>query len=301
MLLCLRGFHPGDFRNIYAHTQRAQPPGGILKLQLRRLKVAYRGPRSVRDVLKEDVRLIHRQGFLVILRKVRRRHRIKDVEIRETHDLLRRCFVRILGKRLVAGKIYSGLRVLGKAHRGHVGEKGRYRSHQVREFGGRLDFLRETPFFLFHAFPLVGNVGDEDIEDPAVSLGFGEVAVIVHPANFAVLADDTVFQIVHVAPADLLFKRTGNGVIIIGMYDPPEGIACQTPEVLQILTAENLKHRMVGVYQLLRLFRFIDEKASRHVPPDLLDHVHRVLVPFEILSKHSTAPFVFTLCSVSSS
>ena len=55
----------------------------------------------------------------------------------------------------------------------------------------------------FHAFPLLGDIGNEHIVNTAISLRIGIVSVIIHPAHTAVFPHNPVFHIVPAVIAGL--------------------------------------------------------------------------------------------------
>ena len=120
-----------------------------------------------------------------------------------------------------------------------------------------------------HAFPLFRDVGNEHIVNAAVGFRLRKMAVVVHPAYRAVLADDAVFHIVKilVAPGDLVHDGVRDGLVIVRMQHAFEGVTGELLELFQIFTAENLKDGPVDIEQFFRLLRLIYEEAAGHVAP----------------------------------
>ena len=125
--VCLSGggvfmLYAHHVRHILADAERTQPPGGVNELELCGLELP-RVPGGVRHILKEDVRLVHGQGHAVVLDKMLRRHRVKDLSVRQAHHALGFFLVGVLGEGLVAGKIYACFGILGKAQARDVVQK----------------------------------------------------------------------------------------------------------------------------------------------------------------------------------
>ena len=115
------------------------------------------------------------------------------------------------------------------------------------------------------------------------------MAVIVHPAHRPVPADDAVFRIVHLGlvALDLLLDGLGHGLKVVRVQHALEGVAGQRPELLPVLAAEDVVHRVVGVQQLAGLLLPVDEEATGHVLADLLDGRKVLAVQLKLFSKHS--------------
>ena len=150
--LGFRRFDPGHFRHVHAHTQQAQPSGRLPEGELGGLQVAERLTLCVRHVLKENVGLFHGHGPAVVLHKMIRRRPVKDLVIRKPHHLLGPRFPCVFREGLVAGKVFPGGNLLGKAHGGHIGQQRGNRGHQVRQFGRRLNLLRQPAVFFLRLF-----------------------------------------------------------------------------------------------------------------------------------------------------
>ena len=120
---CFRGLDPGQFRNIHAHAQQAEPSGRFPEGDLGRLQVVENRSRGIRHVLQKYVRLVHGHCLAVVFHKVIRGSLVKDLMICQPDDFLRFCFPGIFREGLVAGKIFAGCDLLGKAHGGHVGQQ----------------------------------------------------------------------------------------------------------------------------------------------------------------------------------
>ena len=111
LLAGLSLFIPGDFRNINTHAQGAEPARGVGKLQFGGLEISDDRACRIRHVLKKDIGLIHLQRLPVVLHKVGCGLGIEDLKIRQADHTVRRIFMGILGKSLVAGQIFAGLRI----------------------------------------------------------------------------------------------------------------------------------------------------------------------------------------------
>ena len=138
------------------------------------------------------------------------------------------------------------------------------------------------------ALMLFRDVGDEDVVDPAVGIGIGIVAVVVHPAHRAVPADDPVLRVVHLGlvALDLLLDGFGHVFEIVGMEHPLEGVACQGPELLRVPATEDAVHRVIGVQQLPRAVVLIDEEAARHVFAELFNDLEGLAVELKFFCEH---------------
>ena len=75
------------------------------------------------------------------------------------------------------------------------------------------------------------------------------MAVVVEPADFTVLADNSVFHVVQVALAlfNLVHNGAGDLLVVVWVEHPPEGIARKFLEFFERLAAENLEHGLVCV------------------------------------------------------
>ncbi len=199
---------------------------------------------------------------------------------------------------LVAGQVLSGEGILGITHGRHIGEQGGTCPHQLRKLGGRLHLCHEPlvfllgfpslPQFFVDALPFFRNVGNEYEIDTAVGLGIGKVAIIVHPADPAIPANNAILHIVHALAAlfDLLADGAGDFPIVIGVHHPLEGIARQLLEVCEIPTAENVEYRLIGVENLLGLLSLIDEESPGHMTADFLHHLESLAAQLIIAVKH---------------
>ena len=166
----------------------------------------------------------------------------------------------------------------------HIGDE----PHGEIGLAQRFDDSLAHGLVCLHALVLFRDVGNEDVIDPAVGVGTGIVAVIVHPAHSPVPADDAVLCIVHLrlVPADLLLDGFRHRLIIIRVQHALEGAAGERPELVFVFAAEDPVYRVVGIQQLPRLFRLVNKKAAGHVPADLLDDVEVLTVELKLFSKH---------------
>ena len=115
------------------------------------------------------------------------------------------------------------------------------------------------------------------------------MAVVVDPADRAVLADDPVFHVVHVSTCSsstCLLNGMRYLLVILRMNHAAEGKAGQSLEVLQAVAAEDIADGLVGVQQLLVLVRLVDEEAAGHVLAELLDHRKALIVKDKLLAEH---------------
>ena len=151
--------------------------------------------------------------------------------------------------------------------------------------------------FRHDPFMLLRDVGNKDRINSSVNVCLQIVAVVVHPADGAVLADDPVFHIVHVVIAGVdLFRNGGrDAAVILRVHHAPEGIARQLFEILEIVAAVDIKDRLVCIEKLSRLFGFVNEETSGHVSAQLPDHKHRLIIHLENLIRHDLPLFVHTL------
>ena len=118
-----RGFGLGHQCHVHAQAQGAQTAAFVCKPHLGGLEMTGVA-RGVRDVLDENIGLVHGQGLLVVLHKVGRGDGIKDVRVRQADHAGRARLVGVFGKGLIAGEIFAGGGVLGKDHGRHVGKQG---------------------------------------------------------------------------------------------------------------------------------------------------------------------------------
>ena len=118
------------------------------------------------------------------------------------------------------------------------------------------------------------------------------MAVIIHPAHRAVLADDPVFGVIHLflAVPDLLIDGRRDLFVIQRMEHAPEGVAGEPFEILQIVAAENVEHSFVGVQQFLRLLGAVDKKSPGHMLSDLPNDGNVLFVQLKIFFRHSVPP-----------
>ncbi len=143
-----RRLNARHLRDIHAHAEQALSPVRIRKFGLCRLQIPENGAGRVRNILKENIRGVHGDRLLIVFHEMIRRLRIEDLMVRQTDDLLRMLLAGVFRKSLVAGKIPSGLDILGKAHGGHIGQQGCNGAHQVRQLCGRLHLLHQAAVLL---------------------------------------------------------------------------------------------------------------------------------------------------------
>ena len=139
-----------------------------------------------------------------------------------------------------------------------------------------LDFTAPLlPFQLpLHAVPLLldaaalRDVAQKDVVSRAHLGKTGQVAVIVHPADRAVPAQDAVLHIVqtlvgavgHLLRDGTLYRRK-----VLRVDHAREGAAGQGVEVLLLFTAEDVQRGAVGVNHVHGLLRTVDKEAPRHL------------------------------------
>ena len=122
---------------------------------------------------------------------------------------------------------------------------------------------------------LFRDIAEEHIIDLTEARQLRKMAVIVHPADLAVLPDDAVFHIVHIVVAavgDLRLNGLLDRVEILRMDKAAEGMPRHRLKLLRRLTAENTEHGAVGKQQLLRLIRPIDKEPARDLFGHPFDH-----------------------------
>ena len=150
-------------RHVLADAEHALAPCGVGVLELGRLELVYLAA-SIRKVLDEDVRGVHRQGDLVLLCEFGRRRLVEDLIRRVANDAVRALLMRVLREVLVAGQVHAGLSVLGEVHARHV----------VQQRGDGLVQLRDALRLLEQALLLAGRAlrlqllqeqDDDDRED----------------------------------------------------------------------------------------------------------------------------------------
>ena len=128
-------------RHILADAQHAGAPLGVDVFQLGGLQLALLFSGCVRHVLKEDIGSVHRDGDPVVPDEVVRRLGVENLGIRQADHALRRLFMGIVGKGLVAGQINPGFGILGKGHAGHVVQQRCDGLFQFRDLPGVLDLV----------------------------------------------------------------------------------------------------------------------------------------------------------------
>ena len=133
------------------------------------------------------------------------------------------------------------------------------------------------------------DIGNENVIDPTVGLGLGEMAVIINPTDRAVLTDDAVLRIIHlfITGLDLLVDRVHDFLMIIRVQHAPEGVAGQLFKILQSVAAKDAEDGFVGIEKLLRLLRPVDEEAAGHVPADLLNDRNTLLIKLKMPAEHA--------------
>ena len=122
---------------------------------------------------------------------------------------------------------------------------------------------------------LLRHVQEEHVEHAAKARKAGEVAEVVHPADSAVLADDTVFHgllpVVRL-PGPAFFQKPMDRRIILRVDHAPEGKACQLPELVQGAAAVHPQDSGIGVHQALVLVILINQEAAGHLFRHPLNH-----------------------------
>ena len=141
-------------------------------------------------------------------------------------------------------------------------------------------------------FAFFRNVRYKYDVDPAVGLRLRIVAVVVHPPDRAVLANDAVFRVVQlvIAGFDLLNDGRADSVVILRMHHAAEGEAGQGPEFLLVCAAVDIEYGFVGVNQRLGFLCPIDEKAPGHVPANFPDDGNGIVVQLKALVCHVGHP-----------
>ena len=71
------------------------------------------------------------------------------------------------------------------------------------------------------------------------------------------------------------------------MYHAPEGETGQLFEFLQIRTAEDVKNGLVGVYQVFRFLRPVDEESAGHMSADFLHNGKGILCQVKMFFNHN--------------
>ena len=157
----------------------------------------------------------------------------------------------------------------------------------------RIDDRSKYSLVRLHLHALFGNVRNEHVEKPAVNIGVHVMAVVVEPADFTVLADNSVFHVVQVALAlfDLIHNGAGDLLVVVRIEHPLEGIARKLLELFERLAAENLEHGLVCVQQFLVASRLVNEKTARHVFADLLDNLQSLFAQGKVSTKHGDLVF----------
>ena len=132
------GLHTADavgVRHVLGNPQHAFPPVIVNVFPLGNLDlpdISF----GVRHILEEDIRLVHREGHLVVLHIALRRLRVEEFRVRQPDDLIRALFPGKLREGLVAGQVHARPRVLGKAPSGDVVQQGGNGLLQFCDLGG---------------------------------------------------------------------------------------------------------------------------------------------------------------------
>lgn len=121
---------------------------------------------------------------------------------------------------------------------------------------------------------LFGGVHQEDVEHVPHDLAADKMAVILDPADGAVLGRDPVLHVVQVEPAagDLALDALLHPGQVVGMDDAAEGVPREAAELLQGVTAEDPQKAPVGKDDLLVPAGLIDQKPAGH----LLHEIHHL-------------------------
>ena len=141
------------------------------------------------------------------------------------------------------------------------------------------DRLSDRPVRL-HALPFLRDIRDKDTVNPAISIGFRIMSIIIHPADRAIFTDDAVFHIVQVPFIfeDLFYDGFRDCRIVLRVQHTPKCKTGQRLKFFQIFAAENGKHRMIRVQQFFLSLCLINEKTSGHVSADLFHDGNRLLI-----------------------
>ena len=101
-----------DLSSVDAESEQTESALVIAELRLGGLKISDGSAGSVRHVLKEYVRVVHREGLAVILNEMIGGLFVEYLVVCKPDYLLRQAFARVFGKGLVAREIHTGIRVL---------------------------------------------------------------------------------------------------------------------------------------------------------------------------------------------
>ena len=118
------------------------------------------------------------------------------------------------------------------------------------------------------------------------------MTIVIHPAYSTVLANNAVFQEIHpaLAAADLVFNGVTDLLVIVRVSHALECESGVVFEFFQILTAEDVKHRLVRIDQLFRRLRLIDKEPAGHMTADLFNDVEGLLIQFKSFICHTPWP-----------
>ena len=88
---------------------------------------------------------------------------------------------------------------------------------------------------------------------------------------------------------DLPVNAVLNPLKIVRMHHSPEGKPGQLLKLLLVRAAEDIEHGPVGIDQLFRRFRFIDEEPAGHMSADFLDNRKGILCQIKMLPSHNAS------------
>ena len=241
---------------------------------------------------KTDGELVSRLKLLQDVRKADFLLHPLPVFLRDHGVYIFRFGIRIPG---MAQRVADGLRVgfvqirvvQNACFRLHIADQ----PHGIVGVGQRCNHSIANGLVRFPLFPFFRNIRYEHHINAAVGFCFAVMAVVIHPADPAVPAGDPVFRIVHLVfvLVDLLDDGSGNPVVIFRMHHSPEGEPGQLLKLPDIRTAEDVKHGFVGINQLFRRFRFINEEPAGHMSADFLHNRKGILCQIKMLPSHNAS------------
>ena len=121
--------------------------------------------------------------------------------------------------------------------------------------------------FQQHPIPLLRSVPQEHVEDVPNAIDVDEMAIVLDPADCAVLAMDAVLHIVQIVLAgrDLRPYALLHRFQVLRVDEAAEGATRERPKVFHRIALADPQHPSVGVYDLLAPIRTIDQKAAGHL------------------------------------
>ena len=186
---------------------------------------------------------VFKRQFLFQALPVRRGHKVVDVV--RLGVFVGEQFQSLLGRPCVNATLGSVAPEQGETPGRNIIDK----PHGIVGTAQRVNHRSIDGLVRLHLHALLGNVRNKHVEESAVHIGVHVMAVVVKPADLAVLADNTVLHVVQVALAlfDLVHNGAGDLLVVVRAEHPLESVTRKFLEFLERLAAENLEHGLVRV------------------------------------------------------